>query len=240
MSALIDSINKSNFFLMASLPKNDSEMAIAAEANGAMAIKVHLNVRHPASKTHFGTFSEERTAIKKIIKSVKVPVGVVPGGDIFASQKEVVELVEIGVDFFDAFARHFPVSLLKMPGIGKMVALGEEYTLPMVENMHHIGVEVIEATIFNPKVYGSSLTAKDLVLYRQITAKTHLPVLIPTQKKIQPDELPLLKKAGCRGVVVGAVVTGNSKKGFVQAVNQFSFECSKLNKIDIQNQVVPV
>ena len=65
-------------------------------------------------------------------------------------------------------------------------------------------------------------------------------MLVPTQKKIQHDELPLLKKAGCRGIVIGAIVTGNSKKGFVQAVNQFSIECSKLNKIDIQNQVVPV
>ena len=240
MSALLDRINRLNFFLMVSLPKNDHEMAVAAENAGAMAIKVHLNVRHPASKTHFGTFSKERASIKKILKSVKIPVGVVPGSDIFALQNELIEMMEMGVDFFDAFARHFPASLLKMPGVGKMVALGEEYTLPMVENMHHIGVGVIEATIFNPKVYGTSLTAKDLVLYRQITTRTPLPVLVPTQKKIQHDELPLLKKAGCRGIVIGAIVTGNSKKGFVQAVNQFSIECSKLNKIDIQNQVVPV
>lgn len=240
MSVLLEHINKSNFFLMVSLPKNDSEMAVLAEANGAMAIKIHLNVRHPASKTHFGSFLEERAAIKKILKSVKIPVGVVPGGDIFASQKELAELMEMGVDFYDAFGRHFPAILLKMPGVGKMVALGEEYTLSYVEQMHHIGTQVIEATIFNPKVYGDILSAIDIASYRQITTHTPLPVLVPTQKKIKPEELSLLKNVGCKGVVVGAIVTGNSKKGFAQAVNQFSFECSKLNKIDIQNQMVPV
>lgn len=240
MSVLLEHINKSNFFLMVSLPKNDPEMALLAESNGAMAIKIHLNVRHPASKTHFGSFLEERAAIKKILKSVKVPVGVVPGGEIFASQKELVELMEMGVDFYDAFARHFPAPLLKMPGVGKMLALGEEYTLPIVEQMHHVGAQVIEATIFNPKVYGNILSARDIASYRQITTHTPLPVLVPTQKNIQPEELSLLKSAGCKGIVIGAIVTGNSKKGFAHAVNRFSFECSNLNKIDFQNPMVPV
>lgn len=224
MSELVKRISQTPFFLMASLPKNDPEMAKAAEAMGAMAIKVHLNVEHPASKTHFGSFSEENISIEKIVKSVKIPVGVVPGGEQFASQDELLRMADMGVDFFDAFARYLPVFLFEMPGIGKMVALGEEYSLPKIGEFHDLGAQIIEATIFNPKVYGTPLFFSDLAAYRTIVKQTTLPVLVPTQKKIRPEEVSLLYQAGCKGIVIGAVVTGNTLESLSLSVRQFSQE----------------
>lgn len=230
MSRFVELLKKVPFFLMVSLPKNDLSMAKAAEAEGAMAIKVHLNVHHPASKIKFGTFGKEQSAIQKILDNVKIPVGVVPGGDTFASYKELFRLQEMSVDFFDAFLRHFPACVLRMEKVGKMAALGEEYTISMIEQLHCLGVEVIEATIFNPKVYGNPLVLRDIVKYREISSHTPVPVLVPTQKKIKPEETALLKAAGCRGIVIGAVVTGTSCKSLAKIVREFRAAINKLNQ----------
>ena len=53
--------------LIASLPRNDPELARAALAGGADVLKVHLNVTHNASGVRFGSLcrSEERRVGKE-------------------------------------------------------------------------------------------------------------------------------------------------------------------------------
>ena len=46
--------------LIASLPRNDPQLAQAALDNGADVIKLHINLRHHASGTHFGALEEEQ------------------------------------------------------------------------------------------------------------------------------------------------------------------------------------
>ena len=50
---------KRSMLLIASLPRNDPELARAAFDAGVDVAKIHINVHHHASNTHFGTLDEE-------------------------------------------------------------------------------------------------------------------------------------------------------------------------------------
>ena len=52
--------------LVVSLPRNDVELATAAANAGANALKVHMNVAHRASGTHFGTYDYVREAASQL------------------------------------------------------------------------------------------------------------------------------------------------------------------------------
>ena len=53
MKSLLSIITNARFSLIVSLPKNDYNLAKAAWESGADAIKVHINVKHNASKQVF-------------------------------------------------------------------------------------------------------------------------------------------------------------------------------------------
>ena len=52
--------------LIASLPRNDPELARAALAGGADVLKVHLNVTHNASGVRFGSLAEKAANLEAI------------------------------------------------------------------------------------------------------------------------------------------------------------------------------
>src|ERR1700687_3209003 len=86
------------FSLMVSIPRNHPDMAKAAESAGADAIKVHLNGKHLASGHLFKSFKLKRKSIESVLKSVSLPVGVVPGAETPATFSELDELGKMGID----------------------------------------------------------------------------------------------------------------------------------------------
>ena len=100
------------FVLLVSLPRNDVACALAAQEAGADAIKVHLNVHHHASGTHYGTWQQEQPVIREILRSLTIPLGVVPGAQDIATDQDMAEMAAAGIDFWDAFVHHAPPRLL--------------------------------------------------------------------------------------------------------------------------------
>ncbi len=211
--------------LVASLPRNEVELAHAAQAGGADALKVHINVDHHASGMHFAGLQEECGALESIIE-VGLPVGVVIGADeAMASEEDMRELDRMGIDFFDAYLHHMPAALLQMEtGMSRMLAVSyqqrnTDFSLgPSVE-----WCDIIEASIVEPEGYAEALTVADLSDYGTI-CRTYpdIPVLVPTQRRIMSEELPMLLKARVRGIIIGAVVTGGEARGVEQVTRQFA------------------
>lgn len=56
-TALYRAIATGAFPIIVSLPRHDLDLAKAALAGGASAIKVHLNAHHRASGTTFGSYT---------------------------------------------------------------------------------------------------------------------------------------------------------------------------------------
>jgi len=199
------------FSLVVSLSANNLDMAKAALDGGADAVKVHMNVLHAASQNTFGTFEDNREFLTKLIEMAgDRPVGaVVGGGDAFITVEEKKELEDMGLDFVSCYAEHLPAFMLKGDKITKMVALHDTYetVLPAVKNSE---IQVVEASIMPATQYRSPLTYFDLLQYRKICEAVTQPVLIPTQKKIYPDDVFALRDAGCKAVMIGAVVVDES------------------------------
>lgn len=210
------------FVLMVSIPRNDPEMAVAAFENGADGIKVHLNVNHFASGTGFGSWDEEKKNIQRIIEAVDIPVGLLPGGEKTATKEEVIEARDMGIDFLDAFAHHMPLYLWEIGGLGHMLAVNREYSGEMVQGLDNNGMNMLEATIMPQAEYGTPLNMRDISLYYRLSQWSKCPLIIPTQKKIRPEEVGMLKKAGARGIVIGAVVTGRTVEGVAKVTGEFS------------------
>ncbi len=212
------------FGLIVSIPANCPELAYSAQKGGADGIKVHLNVGHYASGTVFGSWQQERENIRRILDRVNIPVGILPGADVIASAGEIREARDMGIDFIDAFAHHMPMDLWSVDGLGRMIAVNDDYSSRQVSYIGELGGDLVEATLLTHDQYRRDLTLGDLTLYRQLVESTDLPVYVPTQKKIRPGEIHHLARAGVRGIVIGAVVTGDDADNLRQVTEAFSRE----------------
>lgn len=219
----IRALLKNKFSLLVSLPRNTAEFAKAAQDGGAHGIKVHLNVKHRASKTFFGSFAQEKKNIEKILKTVSCPVGVMPGADVVATEEEMQALQTMGITFFDIYIHHAPSYLLASP-LYKMFAV-DRFDTDALRDMHELkalrAVDAVEASIVNPVDYGKKLNAQNVAHYSALSRYTKLPVVVPTQKAVSPDEVQILYEAGVKMLMIGAVVTGKEIKGFVQKVRAY-------------------
>ena len=230
MKRLLEVIKEKGFCLIVSLPKNSSNLAKAAQRGGADALKVHINVEHQANKTKFGSFKEEEENLKKIILAVSIPVGIMPGAERVATEKEMEEIAQLGFDFFDIYSHYAPLYLLKSP-LGKMIALHHTYNLKEVERLGILGAEALEASIIMPSGYGKRLNLNDLAKYSVLVKTINIPVIVPTEREIHPLEVPQLKEVGVKGIMIGAVVTGKKEDSIEKKTGEFKRVVDKISKM---------
>lgn len=225
MNQLLAQLENNAFTLLVSLPRNDASLAKAALQGGARGLKVHLNVHHAASGTHFGTFEEERDVlaeIARLARSYSASVGVVPGGAPFASQDDFVGLAEIGIDYFDAYTADAPAWALAQSDLDVMLAAHHGASMPFLRSLEALGMQMCEASILPHEQYGRPLNISDVALYHEICQAVQTPVIVPTQKKIEPEEISVLQQAGVKALLIGAVVTGDQAYSIEDATRRFS------------------
>ena len=203
-------IEGNKFSLVVSLPSNNLELAKAALDGGAQAVKVHCNVWHRASGHTFGTYAENREFLQQLITLCKdVPVGLVPGGeDAFITPEERLELENMGLGFFSSYSQHLPCHMMESKVLTKMVAIDYTYTENTLDAIKSSGIDVLECSVQPGENYGTDLNYADILRYSDIVTKSGKPCLIPTQRKIKPCEVRHLYEAGCKAVMIGAIVMG--------------------------------
>ena len=209
--------------LIVSLPGNSRPLAEAAAEGGADALKVHINVDHAASGTHFGGLAEERANLEAIL-ALGLPTGIVPGAaDRVPSPEEMRALAEMGMDFFDMFITTMPAWLIRFSAMTRVGAVGPGVSPETVGEVEALGLEMIEAAVVPPDGYGRPLCLADLVNYRRLRAATKLPIIVPTERAITPDDVPLLlNEIGLDAIMIGAVVTGRDPDSLARATRLFA------------------
>lgn len=222
--SFINMLTENSFTLVASLPENNLELAKAAIDGGAQAIKVHINVWHRASGHTFGSFSDNRPFLESLIGLCgHIPVGLVCGGeDAFISEQELRQLEQIGLGFYSSYVNHLPPFMLRTEGITKMVAINDRYTADIVTGLELLGVDVLEGSIQPGDEYGRPLSTEDLIRYRNLAGLSNLPLLIPTQKIIEPEQVGDLYRVGAKAIMIGAIVMGQKP-----AADQVRQACEK-------------
>jgi hypothetical protein len=233
----LELLSGEGFSLLVSLPANSAELARAAVNGGAQGLKVHINVEHAASGTRFGSLVEERGNLEAILAEVDVPVGIVPGAETMASPEDMQALAQMGLDFYDAYAHHMPAWMLAMADnpMSVMVALHSEYDLgdraTLVEGLRGVQgarVEMIEASVIPHEGYGKPLSVLDLACYHRIGRLATVPVIVPTQRAIRPEEVGLIRECGMAGLLIGAIVTGRDAASIEKVTCRFRAAIERL------------
>ncbi|MDR2434300.1 MAG: hypothetical protein LBD47_07010 [Treponema sp.] len=203
-------LQENKFTLVVSLPENRIELVEAALRGGAQAVKVHVNVWHRASGHTFGTFAENRSFLKEMVKiCAGVPAGLVPGADeAFVTVEERDEMEDLGIDFISSYAAHLPSYMLDAPKLSRMVAIDSAYTQNTLDGINVYPPDVLELSIQPGTEYHKKLSYGDILRYADISSKVKIPTLVPTQKWMAPEEVRRLYAAGCKAVMIGAVVMG--------------------------------
>ena len=206
--------------LIMSLPKNDPALCRAAFEAGADAVKVHINVEHRASGTHFGRLAEERPVLETMLEHRTGPMGLVLGGGLEAAASDAMEVSYLPFSFHSVYAHHMPAWAVGC-GVPLMAACDGSYALDEIRAMPECGTDVLEASIVPGTEYGQPLSQRDLLKYRVIARNVSVPVVVPTQRAIRTEDVPALIRTGVRGLMIGAVVTGKEESSIARAVAAF-------------------
>lgn len=214
--------------LLVSLPANDPELGRAAVEAGAEGLKVHINLHHAAAGAGFGSWPEERDAIERII-ALGVPVGIVPGtAERMCSPNDLEQMAEVGIDFVDAYLTDMPAWMLdNRTRVHVMAAVGHSDLPPhgSPQGLELLPqVRMVEASILPHEAYGQPMRVSDVCAYAHLSsmlAAAGVSVIVPTQRAIQPSEVASLHKAGVRGILIGAIVTGKDAAGLAAATAAF-------------------
>ena len=210
--------------LIASLPKNDPALAEAALEGGADVLKVHINLHHHASGTHFGTLDKERAAIEKIVAIAgDKPVGIVPGSTPDIEDSTFSALPGLGISFISLYLRHARVGALPpINQIDRMLALSYEDSCDVIDSLDRLPIQVCEVSIMHPDSYNEPFTYHDLARIAFISKHTHhLPLVLPTQHKVPPSAVEDLLQVGVAAVMIGAIVAGDTPEQWRRVSGEF-------------------
>ncbi len=206
--------------LIMSLPQNDAALCRAAFDAGADVVKVHCNLTHHASKTGFLPFDEYAELFPRMLAEAKGPMGLVLGADVADVLRDMPKASALPFDFFSLYAHHVPPTLLSLPQ-ALMAACGAGYAAGEVAEWEAVGARVLEASVIPQDGYGQPLSLRDLIAYRTLCRTTRLPVVVPTQRRVLPEDVPYLRDAGVRGLMIGAIVTGQRTDEVCRAIGAF-------------------
>ncbi|MDD4069782.1 MAG: hypothetical protein PHF05_04930 [Candidatus Izemoplasmatales bacterium] len=229
MNRLLKKMQESKMTLIASLPRNDYNLAKLAWESGADAIKVHANVFHNASQNDFGSLADFKAEFLKILKDSPVPVGLVPGGSAESSEEVMDEIVEMGFDFLSLYAHHTPATFYYDLRINNFLSVNSSYSYQEISELTNNGyADMLELSIIDKEEYGTRLNARDLSKYQTIASLSDIPCVVPSQKFMKSKDVPLLYQTGVKAVMLGAVVFGKDASNLESALKAFRKEIDQL------------
>ncbi|MEK3857289.1 hypothetical protein [Cytobacillus sp. FSL H8-0458] len=228
-SSLSSCLSEKKVTLIVSLPENNLELAQAALSEGADAVKMHVNVNHRASGNEFRTTESYMEVFRQIRSEYTGPLGIVPGGSFEEiKQSELNLLSQAGFNYFSIYAHHMPSWMMKLAGMEKTFAISSDYDIENMGQLKSLDITALEASIVPGEEYGSPLTFKDILAYKYLAEKVDVPLLIPSQRKLVPDDISLLSQAGVKGIMLGAIVTGHTAESIKSSVVEFRNAIDKI------------
>lgn len=221
MDQLKSMLINGEFPLVISLPFDSPKLARVAWENGADAIKIHINVHHQASGTVFGSFTDEQSNISEILSHAKGPVGIVAGGTLEDAERDFSRIENAGFDFVSLYGKNAFGRYLDSKKICRMIAPEYNWSENEISEMKYFGADILEASVLEKEGKDLRLNMRDLITYRRLAEISKLPILVPTQHKINPEEVSLLRKSGVSGLMIGAIVTGKEEDSIANSIQSF-------------------
>ncbi len=204
--------------LIVSLPRNDMALARAAADAGADLLKVHINVHHRASGTRFGSLDDEEENLNEVL-AVGLPTGLVPGEEAMVTFDELLRLRRFA--FLDAYINRLPLFLYDV-GVPVIPAIPHDYPPDALGALGALPGEWLEAALVPPQGYGLDPVAEDLVALAGLGQLARRHMIVPTQRKIRPEDLGrYFAIPDVWAIMIGVVVTGRTARRIGRATASF-------------------
>lgn len=205
--------------LIASLPVHDLVYARAALRGGAHALKVHFGLTHRASGEVTPPLREQPDVLRRLRDlAPDVPLGAVLGTTAEEVDRDLDLACALGLDFISGYAHALPARIFQA---GPEILVAFDDRTPATWATHLPVGTLLEASVVSSSDYGLPLTATDLLRYAELRRLTPALLVIPTQKRVQPQDLPALRQLGADALMYGVVVTGEGAAGFEEAAARY-------------------
>lgn len=205
---LFQAITAGEYPIIVSLARHALDLAKAALDGGAFALKTHLNAYHRATGTTFGTFEQERPFFEELAK-LGCPLLVMAGQETVPTASEMDALADLGFEGFNVYIDHMQPHLLQSR-LRPMPALASTSKPEDIQRIAAIPGCIIEASIMPFERYRTAMTDADLTRYAEIAGAVDVPVIVPSQLALTPDDTAKLREAGIGAPLLGAIVTGDT------------------------------
>jgi len=223
-------LKKNKFSIILSPFNSDPKLLNILIKNNINIIKFHINITHPVSNYKFKSWEEEKENIINILlENPNITVGLVPGH--IKEELEEINHIELNtyIDFIDIFIDSFTTYYLGIPkSIEKVVAINRVLNKEELEVLDFLKISAVEASIIDKSEYGLKLTLKDILNYSKLVNNSPIPILIPTQKLIEPKDIKILYEIGAKGIVLGGISLTTDYENLQKELWEFINEVSKL------------
>ncbi|MGQ0550808.1 MAG: hypothetical protein ACT4PY_14185 [Armatimonadota bacterium] len=204
--------------LIVSLPRNDAALARTAAEAGADMLKVHINVHHRASGTRFGSLDDEEENLSAVLEA-GLPTGLVPGEDLMVTHEEIPRLRRFA--FLDAYITRLPMFLYDA-GVPVIPAIPHDYPPEALGTIRAFPGDWLEAALVAPDGYGLNPAAGDLAALARLGEATGRRLIVPSQRRIGPADLPrYFAIPQVWAVMIGVVVAGRTPDSLGRATEAF-------------------
>ncbi len=175
-------------------------------------------------------FKTEKENLARVLAQTKIPVGLSAGWEKLLNKKELAQLCQLGFDFINIGIEHLSVSLLGAKKIGRVLRLNSRFCLDDIVNVSRDQCLAMDAAIIPAAQWGKELVVGDLQNYIAIVMSAGLPVLIPTQKLLQPSEAAIIADTGAKGLILTPIVLGSTARHVGQVIAEFKLAIEELEK----------
>lgn len=215
--------------IIVSLPENRVDLAKAALDAGADALKFHINVNHRASGNEFKDIDYYMETFREIRELYDGPLGLVLSDDVNkVNQLDLQQIKDIGFTYFSLYSKDITSKLLLQNELEKTVAVDDLFHLNEVKVIENFDMKAVELSVVKKADYGKPLNFEDITLYMNYRKQTNLPIIIPSQKKLVPEDLDIFHQIGIQSAMLGAVTTGTTEKSIYETVTTFTKKVSTI------------
>jgi hypothetical protein len=208
--------------LIATLPQNSTEYAIAAAQAGADSIMVGIDKTDISLPGLFGSFDLMEDSIDSILGTAGLPVGISIGDSRPLIEENWERIVSKPFSFVNMYAHHMPPFVLEDDRVEKLVSIGPGYMLEQVKSISEIdGVTALEAAIVAPQGRNHIFSALDLATLGVLASLSAKPLLMRTQKKMGVRDVRSVMLAGLRGISVDAAALDPGIEAYRDAITTF-------------------
>ncbi|MDR1801445.1 MAG: hypothetical protein LBQ95_06375 [Lachnospiraceae bacterium] len=215
------------------------EYVEAAIKGGADALKMRVNKMQMdalSAGVENGTFQERKAFIQEVIDMANgIPVGLVPGGkERFVSEEEVVEMEEMGVDYFVNSYWSVPTYMFESKVLTKVIATTDEDKESEILKgiSEDPNVDVVEANFVPPSEFATPLVYGDILRHRAFVKTVKKPVIATAQRVMRPQDVRHFYEAGCKAFMLGIILFNANgdmtPESVMRTVDAFRNEIEKL------------